>query len=254
MEIPEEKPSKKEVKPIPVATPPTVRPTRKSTADTARLVQPTTPPTVRPTRKAAREEPESTLSESFIPPVVAILPALASEDDHVAELCEQAGQEIEKVFDERLSILFRMLGYETNAVGQARGRVPDGVATSPEFHYAIIYDAAARRQGYSLGSGESTIGEYIIKMGDRLRKQGYRTIYFMVVSNTFNGDYDDDTRSLKIETGVNEVILAEADALLLLLENKLRDPDISLGPKHIQKLLAASGLLSAATVSEFFES
>jgi hypothetical protein len=38
----------------------------------------------------------------------------------------------------------------------------------------------------------------------------------------------------------------------LLLENKLRDPELTLGPKHIQKLLAASGLLSVGAVRDFF--
>jgi hypothetical protein len=213
-----------------------------------------TPATVRAVRKPPQAPTGQFLSESYIPPVVAILPALASHETQAAALCVQAGKTIEKVFEERLAILFKMLGYDTETPGQGRGRIPAGVATCKEHHYAIIYDAEIRQQGYSMGEIESALSEYILKIGDRLRKQGYRMIYFMVISSTFNDEYDGETRAFKLETGVNEVILAEVGALLLLLENKLRDPQISLGPRHIQKILAASGLLTTGSVSDHFGS
>ncbi|MGB8252570.1 MAG: hypothetical protein WCF08_05100, partial [Anaerolineaceae bacterium] len=220
-----EKPAEEPVKPVYVSEPATERTIRKSTQGVSSL----------------------SLSESYIPPVVAVLPVLASNDAQVAELCKQTGKPIEKVFKERLAILFGMLGYETKSPHEGHA-----VALCKEYPYAIIYDAKINQRAYSIGNDEPADRESIQKIGDRLRKQGFKTIYFMIISNTFNGEYDDATRTLKIETGVNEVLLVEVDALLLVLENKLRDSDINLGPSHIQKLLAASGLLTKDTVRNFF--
>jgi hypothetical protein len=40
---------------------------------------------------------------------------------------------VEKVFEERLAILFRMLGFEVDLKGQGYGRNPDGIAMCQEF-------------------------------------------------------------------------------------------------------------------------
>ena len=48
-----------------------------------------------------------------------------------------------------------------------------------------------------------------------------------------------------------EVLLVEASALVALLEAKLRDPLLSLGPEGVQRLIADSGVLSEADVREF---
>lgn len=195
------------------------------------------------------EEP----SESYIPPVVSTLPRLALNDEKLAELYQNSGRAIEKVFEEKLAIIFKMLGYETQLLGQGQGRVPDGVAVSQEFRYAIIYDAKVRRNAYTMGTDERAIREYIAVQGERLRKQGMRNLYFMVISSSFTGDHDDAIRGLKIDTNVNEVLLVEVKSLLAMLEGKLRNPNVSLGPDGIQRLLVSSGLLTESNVKEFLE-
>lgn len=72
--------------------------------------------------------PISTLPKSFIPPIISILPKLAKNDPDTALICKQSNKSIEKEFEERCAILFRILGFETQIYGQGRGRVPDGVA------------------------------------------------------------------------------------------------------------------------------
>lgn len=191
------------------------------------------------------------LPDSYLPSVVAVLPKLAEHDEHFAALCEETGQNIVKVFEDRLGILFRMLGYEVEPLGQGHGRVPDGVAISPEYRYAIIFDAKVRRDGYTMGTDERAIREYIIREGDRLRRRGYRNIYFMIISSKFSGDHDSEIRSLKIDTNIREIQLVEVSALLVLLEGKFRNPEITLGPNGVQNLLAASGLLTTADVRAF---
>jgi hypothetical protein len=146
-----------------------------------------------------------------------------------------------------------MLGFETELMGQGHGRVPDGVAVSDEFRYAIIYDAKVRQQPYTMGTDERAIREYIVSQGEKLRRRGIKNLYFMVISSSFTGDADDAIRGMKIETNVNEVLLVEVKALLAMLEGILRNPSISLGPDGIQRLLAFSGILTEKDVREFLE-
>lgn len=194
---------------------------------------------------------EIELPDSYIPPVVSILPRLAVNDPDLAKVCQAMGSSIEKVFENRVDVLFKMLGYETEALGQGHGRVPDGVAICREFHYAIGYDAKVRQQPYTMGTDERAIREYIYGITERLKKQGIRQIYFMVISSSFSGDHDDVIRSLKMDTDVREILMVETNALVALLEAKLRDPLLTLGPDGIQRLLAVSGILGEGDVQEF---
>ena len=193
------------------------------------------------------------LPESYIPPIVSILPRLAVNDPVLSLICRDSGRAIEKVFEERLAILFGMLGFETELLGQGHGRVPDGVAVSEEFRYAIIYDAKVRQQPYTMGVDERAIREYIVGQGERLRRRGIRNLYFMIISSAFTGDHDDAIRGMKIETNVSEVLLVEVRSLLVMLEGKLRNPTIDLGPDGIQRLLAFCGILTESSVREFME-
>ena len=215
------------------------------------LMEPSQKPSVSQPVPIVKNITELELPDSYIPPVVSILPRLAANDPELAKLCQAMGSSIEKVFENRLDVLLKMLGYETEALGQGHGRVPDGVAICREFHYAIGYDAKVRQQGYTMGIDERAIREYIVRLTDRLKKLGIRQIYFMIVSSSFSGDHDDVIRSLKMDTDVREVLLVEAGALLALLEAKLRYPLLTLGPEGIQRLLANSGLLTEANAREF---
>lgn len=210
----------------------------------------TTPPASQPIL-AVENADLAELPDSYVPPVVSILPRLAVNDPDLAKVCHAMGSSIEKVFENRVDALFKMLGYETEALGQGRGRVPDGVAICREFHYAIGYDAKVRQGAYTMGIDERPIREYIYGLTERLKKQGIRQIYFMVISSSFSGDHDDVIRSLKMETDAREILLVEASALVALLEAKLRDPLLTLGPDGIQRLLADSGVLREADIREF---
>ncbi len=78
-----------------------------------------------------------------------------------------------------------------------------------------------------------------------------RNIYYVIISSSFADDYDDAIRSIKMDTDVNEVILLEAEALVLMVEAKLRAPlDLTLGPDGLQILWASSGVLTAEAVRE----
>lgn len=212
----------------------------------------TVPPIIEKTTKKVSDIKK--LPESYIPPKVGILPSLAENNPELADLCKGQGKTIEKEFEERLAILFGMLGFETVQLGQGKGRVPDGIAVSDVYRYGIIYDAKVREQGYVIGIDERAIKEYITNQTPKLRNRGINTLYFLVISSSFSGNPDNAIRSIKIETRINEVILIEVKALLLMLEAKLRNPALDLGPFGLQRLFASSGVLTEVEVGEYLES
>jgi hypothetical protein len=62
-------------------------------------------------------------------------------------------------------------------------------------------------------------------------------------------DYDDIIRSIKMETDVSKVILVEAEALVAIVDAKLRAPlQIGLWPDGLQRLFTSSGILPTETV------
>lgn len=199
------------------------------------------------------ETPAIGLPRSYIPPIISILPKLAKNDPDIVSICEQNDRSIVKEFEERCAILFRILGFETQIYGQGMGRVPDGVALCDEYRYAIIFDAKVRQGSYTMGTDERAIREYIHRQTGDLRRRGIWNIYFMIISSSFSGEHDDAIRGIKIDTPVNEVILAEVDALLAMVENKLRDPMINLGPESLQRLFANSGVLTETIVRNYLE-
>ncbi len=78
-----------------------------------------------------------------------------------------------------------------------------------------------------------------------------RNFYYAIISSTFVDDFDEAVRFLKMETDVNEVCLIEAEALVAMVDIKMRDPlGVSLGPDGLQRLFTSSGILSADSVQE----
>lgn len=137
-------------------------------------------------------------------------------------------------------------------MGQGKGRVPDGLAKAMDENYAIIWDAKVRRDGYSFGTDDRAIREYIAKQSQDMKKgQSFKNIYYMIVSSKFTDEYDEIRSCIKMETYVNEVALVEADALVAMVDAKLRDPhQISLGSDGLQRLFSIGGVITANMVRE----
>lgn len=200
------------------------------------------------------EVPElgSRLPDSYVPPVVAILPVLARNESCLEEVAKASGTSVPRAFEKSVDAAFTVLGYETQLLGQGQGRVPDGKAIDQDNSYAIIWDAKVRGQSYSMGTDDRTIREYIVTQSRELRRRrGFRNVYYVIVSSKFADDYDDAIRSLKMETDISEVILMDADALVTMVELKLRSPlQVTLGPDGLQRLFTSSAVLTADTVKE----
>jgi Restriction endonuclease FokI, C terminal len=196
--------------------------------------------------------PLDRLPDSYVPPVISILPRLACNAPGLEDLAYASGISVARAFEKNINIAFTMLGYETKLLGQGGGRVPDGIATDHDNSYAIIWDAKVRGGSYSMGTDDRAIREYIVTQSREMkRRRSLRNVYYALISNRFSNDFDEEIRSIKMETEISEVCLIEAKALVAIVEAKLRDPiHLTLGPDGIQRLFSSSGIISVDTVTQ----
>ncbi len=198
------------------------------------------------------EEKVVRLPESYIPPIVAILPRMALNEPTLVEAAKASGTSLDRAFEKSVNAAFTVLGYDAKLMGQGQGRVPDGLAFDLDNSYALLWDAKVRGNGYSMGTDDRTIRDYITTQSRELkRRRSLRNIYYLIISGNFKDDYDDPICSLKMETDVSEVCLIEAEALVAIVDAKLHDPhQVTLGPDGVQRLFSSSGVLTADNVRE----
>jgi hypothetical protein len=213
---------------------------------------PESSPAKPPINLPAVAEPDR-LPESYIPPIVAILPAMARHEQWLEEAAKRSGTSIARAFEKGVNAAFTILGFKTELLGQGQGRTPDGRALALDDNYAILWDSKVRGDPYKLRTDDRAIREYINTQSREL-KRSYRKIYYVIVSSSFSDDFEDMIASIKMETDVSEVILLEAEALVTIVEAKLRAPlELTLGLDGIQPFLTKSGGLTAAMVREYLK-
>jgi hypothetical protein len=190
------------------------------------------------------------LPDSYVPPIVSVLSNIARNEPELQRVAKASGTSIERAFEKTVDAAFTILGYETRLLGQGKGRVPDGLALSIDDSYAILWDAKVRELKYSMGTDDRAIKEYVVTQSRELKKRrGLRNIYYFVISSAFADDYDDPIRTIKMETDVNEVCLVEAEALVAMVDAKMRFPqDVSLGPDGLQRFFSVSGIITAELI------
>src|SRR5258708_21935734 len=169
-------------------------------------------------------------------------------DPDLQEAARSSGTTLDRALEKSINAAFTVLGFETQLLGQGMGRVPDGQAIAVNESYAILWDAKARTDGYSMGTDDRAIRQYIETQSRVLKRgRGVRNIYYLIISSSFSDDFDDLIRSLKMETNVDDVCLLEAKALVAMVDQKLRAPlTVSLGPDGIQRLFSSNGIITAA--------
>lgn len=165
------------------------------------------------------------LSESFIPPVIASLPRLASNDSAFIEACRERNRSLNSEFERRVRIAFVMLGFEVEELGQGRGAVADGIAKFPERQWAVIYDAKVRGSGYRLLTEDRRkFRDYVAVHEQDLTREGIRRIYFAVVSSGFSARDLDRARAVRSGSDARSCVLVEASALTALVEKRIMKP------------------------------
>lgn len=195
----------------------------------------------------------SRLPESYVPPIISVLIEMANNNESLTQIARNSGTSLERAFEKHIDIAFKILGYETRLMGQGNGRVPDGFAVAKDDDYIILWDAKIRSDGYSMGTDDRTIREYITTQSRELKKRRhYKNIYYAIISSGFVSDFDEAIRSIKMETDVNEVLLMEASALVSMVDAKLRDPSVTLGSDGFQRIFSSSGIINTQIVKEQF--
>lgn len=164
----------------------------------------------------------------YLPAVVADLDGIAAGDEAATARYADDDSDLGTIFERKCGHLFRMLGFDTEMLGQGTGRNPDGIAAAVRNDYAVIYDAKKRENGYRLGRDDRAIREYIETHTRRLRDQGKRHIYFAVISSRFPDVDESALRELRTSTDIDNVVLLTADVLQQLLTLRLREPYLNL--------------------------
>mgnify|MGYP000856631399 CR=1 FL=1 len=152
----------------------------------------------------------------YIIPKVAKLVELGNSIDKSAT---QKGYEFERIVAE----VFEQLDFEVDTLGQGTGRNPDAIVKFREENTAFIVDAKAYNSGYSLGTDDRAIREYINHYCPKLKKEGYQKIGFIIVSNEFKTNFDNFINEITWNTEIKRFILLTSEALLYLLAFKTKN-------------------------------
>lgn len=192
------------------------------------------------------------LPDSYVPPIVSVIPRLAFNDGSLEAAAKASGTSVPRALEKSVHAAFTILGFETQLLGQGQGRIQDGLALANDYSYAILWDSKARQNGYTMGTDDRTIREYITTQSREIKRRRHlRNLYYVLVSSGFKDEFDDLIRGLKMETEISEVVLVEAEALVVMVDAKLRDPNqLTLGPDGLQRLFCKSGILTAQDVRE----
>ncbi|MCL2097751.1 MAG: restriction endonuclease [Bacteroidales bacterium] len=162
------------------------------------------------------------LSDYIIPKVS----KLVELGNAVNKSATQKGYEFEKIIAE----IFELLDFEVESLGQGTGRNPDAIVRFRKEDTAFLVEAKAYNGGYSLGTDDRAIREYINVHCPKLKNEGYKKIGFIIVSNEFKANFDNFVNEITWNTDIKRFILLTSEALLYLLafktKNKLSLTDI----------------------------
>jgi hypothetical protein len=80
-----------------------------------------------PDKKVVVEDQIRRLPESYVPPIISILPRMARNEPNLITAAKASGLSLDRAFEKNINAAFTMLGYDTKLLGQGQGRVPDGM-------------------------------------------------------------------------------------------------------------------------------
>ena len=155
------------------------------------------------------------LSEYLIPRVA----RLAELGGSIDKPGSSKGHEFEKLVSETLGLL----DFEVEVLGQGMGREPDAIIKYAAEHIAFIVDAKAYANGYTLGTDDRAIKEYISYHCPRLKQAGFTKLGFIIVSNSFKSDLKEFINDITWTTDIKRFLLLTTEALLHLVAYKTKE-------------------------------
>jgi hypothetical protein len=154
-------------------------------------------------------------------------------------------------FESLVSDIFKFLDFDVQVLGQGSGRNPDAILRLREVNTAFLVDAKAYTKGYSLGIDDRAIREYINHYCPALNKDGYHKIGFIIVSNSFNSNFDSFINEITWNTPIKRFILMTSEALLYLLAYKLKN-NLS-ATQIVENIISCGNHIEAQNIIEEFE-
>ena len=167
-------------------------------------------------------------TEPFLPPIASDLVEVAANTDDSHDKYDANDSALANIFEDKLGHVFRMLGFDTEELGQGSGREPDGIAVAARNNYSIIYDAKMRQSGYRIGRDDRAIREYIEKHTRKLRDQGEQNIYFAIISSSFPNPDESVLQDLVTNTDIDNIVLIRAEILTDMIKMRLKEPYLNL--------------------------
>ena len=128
-----------------------------------------------------------------------------------------------RLFEERCAEAFRSLGFDVQELGQGCGRVADCLAVATAERFAVVIDAKVRRRGYTLGTDDRQFCEYATSHARELALSGIDKVYFAVVGSGFRQEDLDKLARFMAGTPIRSVVFIEAQALMRLVNDSIRD-------------------------------
>jgi len=131
------------------------------------------------------------------------------------------------------------------------GREPDAIIKHPGEHIAFLVDAKAYSNGYTLGTDDRAIREYINYHCPKLKQGGVTKIGFIIVSNSFKSDLKELVNDITWTTDIKRFLLLSTKALLYLVAYKTKDkiPVTQI----VEKLIAFDKIITKEMIIEKFE-
>lgn len=190
-----------------------------------------------PARNSAEQLP--LFVSQFLPPAVADLAELSQNDGRAND------------FERKVNLTFQLLGFEVTSMGQGTGRNPDAIARANQEHFGLLIDAKARTDSYAMGTEDRKFIEYIQQHQPGLAREGYRKLYFVIVSSKFAGSDMASILRVKHETQI-PVIEIRADQLLRILAFMIEHP-LHYDRSKFERLLIREGELSDGAIDKAFK-
>ncbi len=104
-----------------------------------------------------------------------------------------------------------------------------------------------------MGTADRAIIEYVDKYEPRLRREGAKRIYFVIVSSQFAGDSNSALANIRKESNAKSVVLMTAEQMLRIVAKRIKEP-FTFDMSAFEELLLDSGRLDNEKLEEFLES
>lgn len=154
-------------------------------------------------------------------------------------------------FERIVADIFKLLDFDVELLGQGTGRNPDAIIKYREDNTVFLIDAKAYSSGYTLGTDDRAIREYINFYIPKLQKDGFKKIGFIIICNTFKDDLEDFINDITWNSDIKRMLLIESEALLYLLAYKTKDK-LTL-TEIIECLISISGIIKSKDVIAYFD-